>query len=335
MKYLFVGNFFIHTRGTTKPVSHRVITRLTSDFIFTIHTAGVFSNKILRVADIFFKSLLVRYSTIHIDVFSGPSFFLAWLAGFIGKIRGKKVILNLRGGALKDFEQRHPLITNSLFSRATVLVSPSLFLQDYFSSKGYKVDYLPNYLDYDHQAPARSVRNRFSLLWVRAFTTIYNPELAIHTLHQLLIKYPEATLTMVGPDMGLRHNCEVLTRQLGLEKKVHFIGPVKHQDLPDFYLTHSILLNTTSFESFGNAVMESAYYGTPAVSYKVGEIPFLWKDRVNILLAENLTAQDFANNVAFLFEDVDSYYRISENAKINAALYSWDIMKEYWYNLLR
>lgn len=333
MKFLFVGNFFIHTRGTSKPVSHRVVDKLKEDGRYQIEIGGIYSNKILRVLDILVKSLFFNYSTIHIDVFSGKSIYLALLPAVVGKMRSKTVLLNLRGGALQEYSDLNPKLIGYLFGRADKLISPSKFLINYYSSKSFQVEYLPNYVEFKVVARV-GVQADYSLLWVRAFTKIYNPKLSILALEKLVINYPQIKLTMLGPDLGMLAACKDLAKTLNLSDRINFGGPIKYADLPSFYLSHTVFLNTTSFESFGNAVLEAAHFGLPTVSSKVGEIPYLWTDGKDICLVDSLNADDFSSKIKLLFEDEKLRRLIAKNAQEKARQFSWENIKFYWFDLL-
>jgi glycosyltransferase involved in cell wall biosynthesis len=73
-----------------------------------------------------------------------------------------------------------------------------------------------------------------------------------------------------------------------LLEKITFTGPINNTELPAYYSSHSVFLNTTSYESFGMAVLEAAACGIPTVSTPVGEIPLLWKAGEEIMLTDVL-----------------------------------------------
>ena len=194
--------------------------------------------------------------------------------------------------------------------------------------------YLPNPFFNERFVFDRSNVKKRSILWVRAFTGIYNPDLAVKTLSEVINIYPDATLTMVGPDMGLLVETEKLIEQLRLTNAVKITGPVPNSKLASYYQTHEVLINTTSFESFGVALMEAASCGVPIVSTNVGEIPFLWKDGTNILLTDGFEAQQMAAHVIRLFKDEALARTLPENARRNAQNFSWDNIESGWKEAL-
>ena len=145
---------------------------------------------------------------------------------------------------------------------------------------------MPNSIDLEKFPFKRDTVKKHSLLWVRAFTNIYNPEIPVRILHELRKLFPDVYLTMVGPDKGTLREVEALINRLDLEDHINITGPIPNEELRKYYQSHSVYLNTTSFESFGVAVLEAASCGMPIVSNSVGEIPLIWEDGKNILLVE-------------------------------------------------
>ena len=121
---------------------------------------------------------------------------------------------------------------------------------------------------------------------MRAFHDIYHPKLAIETVANLKLRHPDVHLTMIGPDQGTLPACRDRIRELGLEDHISILGYLPNTELNQYYSSHAVYLNTTRYESFGVALIEAGSCGIPCVSTSVGEIPYIWQDGVNILLAE-------------------------------------------------
>jgi hypothetical protein len=105
------------------------------------------ANKILRFADILFTCLTYNYKVLIADTYSGTAFTIARLSSIAAKLRGKKIVLVLRGGRLPDFYKENMSVVDKVFRRSHHIVTPSLYLHSFFNDLGYKVEYLPNYID--------------------------------------------------------------------------------------------------------------------------------------------------------------------------------------------
>lgn len=92
-----------------------------------------------------------------------------------------------------------------------------------------------------------------------------------------------AVLLMVG-DGPERSNAEWLTRHLGLEKKVHFLG--KRDNIEDLLSSADVLLLPSENESFGLVALEAMACEVPVVVSRVGGLPEVITDGVEGFLVE-------------------------------------------------
>ncbi len=331
---LFIGNFLSRQRGTIGPMEG-VMHRMKNDII--ISRASVYDHKVLKLADMFVKSLFVNYDIIHIDTYSSSALSFAFLCAAIGKFRNKKVILNLRGGGLHRLYQnskRKGNLIEKLFLKANKIVTPSLYLKENFEKQGFNIGYLPNTVDMQKFPFSDTVMDNHKLLWVRAFNATYQPLLAVKTLYEVRKKYPDTTLTMIGPDKGLLVQTQQLISELGLTDCVHITGKVPNNQLAEYYHTHQVFLNTTDTESFGVAVMEAASCGIPVVTTSVGELPYLWRSEENAMLVKSFDEKEFAENVISLFENTILVKKIKTNARTKAESFVWKNLSDRWFDLL-
>lgn len=336
MNILILGNYFSKSRGTM-PVMERVAKYLGKEYHGNITIASEYKNKILRLLDLSFHALFAKYDTAIIDVFSGNSFHVANLCSFLVKLRGKKCIGTLRGGKLPEFSAQNIALTKKLFNRLDKILSPSMFLKDHYKDWGYEVQHMPNPVNLEHfpfkERPSN--KKHAQILWVRAFTSIYNPTIPVQAIKLLLQEFPEIQLTMVGPDLGLMDSTKALVKELTLEEHVTFTGGVPNHQLSDYLNSHDIFLNTTSYESFGMAVMEAAACGIPIISTAVGEIPLLWEEEKNILLTEGKTPEAFATQIKRILQSKELSKSLAQNARKKAEQFDWELIKLKWLDLLQ
>jgi glycosyltransferase involved in cell wall biosynthesis len=317
----------------TKDVAEKLAILFNSENI-SIDLVSNFRNKILRISHIFISICLTKSKNIFFDVFSGQAFLITQIGSFIAKNINKKVILTLRGGALQEFSERNEKLVKQVFNRADYIQTPSLFLKQYFEQLGFTIHYLPNPINFENFKYDRREIIPYSILWVRAFATIYNPDLAIDIFYEIKRKYPKATLTMVGPDKGLLSEIRQQIIKFGLSDSVNIVGPVTNNDLHKYYQSHHVYINTTSYESFGMAIVEAAACGIPIVSTSVGEIPYLWTNEKNMMLIDSFDAKDFCFAVSKIFDNEGFAKSLSENAKQNVEQFDWKYIEPKWIKLL-
>jgi glycosyltransferase involved in cell wall biosynthesis len=302
-RILFVGNFFDQKAGTITP--SRKVGHVFEENGFEVRFASTYLSRVLRIPDILARVTLSDYDFLHLDVYSGNAFRIAETSAAIALKRNKPYILTLHGGLLPEFYLGNEARIRKIFAGAQFITTPSRYLHGFFKEieSDIFIHYIPNMVDLSAFTPKETYSSIKKLLWVRAFTTIYNPEISIRMLHILKETHPELTLTMVGPDKGQLSEAKGLAEELGLSKKVYFTGPVQNNELPAIYREHDLYLNTTSYESFGMSVMEAGASGLPIVSSKVGELPLIWQNGRNILFANELNPEAFAHAVKSLLNN--------------------------------
>lgn len=332
-KILIIGPIFNTVSGPTGQPG-QLYTRLKNEG-YEVIRASHYHNKIIRMIHTLWVVVFRRkeYDIILLQSFGLLAFVMEDVVSRIAKVNAIPIVFSLRGGAFYDFYLNHPKWVRRVLLRASYISSPSRFLIHHFKEEGIQVNYLPNAIDFKSFTSNSCNRKKKSLLWVRAFHDIYNPELAIEVVKVLKKEFPDISLTMIGKDQGSLGNCMELIKEYNLSKNIVILGFIPHESLPQYYQTHEVFLTTTRFESFGNSLMEAGSSGIPSVCVPVGEIPYLWEHNKNILFAER-DVQDFSNKVRSLFLDSGLRERLSEQAKQNTEKFSWDLVLLQWKKLI-
>jgi len=333
LRILFVGSFLSRQTGT-KSIAEKLAEHWQEKGGPKASLVSSYSNKYLRLCSIVLGIFLYRGKLVNVDVFSGNSLLIAKLAARISKLRGLKLMLTLRGGAIPDELNQRTEEYRGVMGQADYIQTPSHFLAARIEKKlGIKANYLPNPINLERFKP-RPETQGINLLWVRAFSEIYNPDLAIKTLSILKSDFPDLKLTMIGPDKGILPRVKELVKALDLEDSVDFVGPVANEKLASYYQSHAVYLNTTSYESFGTAVVEAAATALPIVSTRVGELPYLWEHDVNIKFAHEKEAESFAKEVQDLLKNPDKALQIGQAATTRVKEFEWNSINENWINLI-
>ena len=150
-------------------------------------------------------------------------------------------------------------------------------------------------------------------------------------------KFPEIHLTMFGPNLDNRLFCAVqkLIKEKDLSLNVDIAGPIQKSDVPTQLQKSDIFLNTTRYESFGVAVMEAAALGLPIVTTNIGELPYLWTDGEDALLAPCDDAKAMADAIERVLTEQGLAERLSRNARVKAEGYDWSAILPQWENLFQ
>lgn len=331
---LYIGNnLSIH--GNTPTSIETLGTLLKNDF--NLIKKSDKKNKILRLLDML--SSIIKYRKkidyLLIDTYSTSNFYFALISSFFANILNIKYIPMLRGGNLPDRLKNNPLISRLMFSKAYVNVAPSNYLYINFKQEGYNVVFIPNNIVINNYPFLERKNIKPKLLFVRAFSKVYNPKMALYVLKKLIIKYPNAELCMIGPDRdGSFEEVKALSYTLGLEDNIILKGKMKKEDWWNLSKDYDIFINTTNFDNTPVSVMEAMALGLPVVSTNVGGIPYLLNDGKDALLVDKNDIDGMYEKICELLNNNEKSLSITQNARKKVESFDWSIIKKQWIDLL-
>lgn len=264
-----------------------------------------------------------------VAVFSGPGFAVADLTSALLAAQGIPQIQVLHGGDLPKFTGRHPRWAHRVFSRAHVLVAPSLYLATEIESPS-KIEVVPNVFDLG-DIPYRAPEPGFvRVLWMRTFHPIYDPLTAIDAFAKVLQRLPGATLTMAGQDKGLEGACRERARQLSIDEAVRFAGFLDAEAKSRALREHDVFLNTNLVDNTPVSVLEAMAAGLPVVAASVGGIPYLIDDEASGLLCPPGDAAAMAEAIVRLASDPALAAHLSSRGRREAERSEWSSVRERW-----
>ena len=334
MKVLYIGN-----KLSQYGINKTTVETLGEDLKLEGYNVIAVSNKknfLLRILHMTWTTLTCsKANFILIDTYSTNAFWFAFICSQIARIRKIKYIPILHGGNLPQRLYKNPFLTQLIFKNAYKNVAPSNYLKYEFERVGYSnVSFIPNSIEIKKYNFILREDITPKLLWVRAFATIYNPLMAIEVFKKIKGVYPEATLTMVGPDKdGSLHACKQKSSELGL--KVNFTGRLAKEEWRNLSETKDIFINTTHFDNTPVSVMEAMALGLPVVSTNVGGIPFLVEDEVNGLLVQDGDSDAMVNKIDLLLKNPELTSKLSRNGREMAESWDWKTVKGFWQKLLQ
>lgn len=103
------------------------------------------------------------------------------------------------------------------------------------------------------------------VLCVGALIPRKGQDLLVRALQQL----PDVTLLLAGQGQ-YRHTLEKLALELGVERRIGFLGAVPHHKLPRIYAAADVMALCSASEGLANAWVEALACGTPIVISDVG-----------------------------------------------------------------
>lgn len=334
MKLLYLGNQ-LSKHGFNKTTIETLGLQLEQEG-YVVYFASDQKAFLLRLLDMMWAIFVYRkqVSYVLIDTYSTKAFWYAFVCSQLARIFNLKYIPILHGGNLPNRLKKNPKLCRMIFANAYQNVAPSGYLKQAFEQVGFtNVVYIPNSIEIEKYPFKIRTELTPKLLWVRAFATIYNPEMAVKVLFELQRKYPNATLTMVGPDKDGSLNT---TRAFAdyINCKVNFTGQLSKEDWWQLASEHDIFINTTHFDNTPVSVMEAMALGLPVVSTNVGGIPYLLTDKENALLVPDNDVTSMMNAICSLLEDQEQAKNLALNARNFIEQMDWKMVKEKWKKIL-
>lgn len=270
--------------------------------------------------------VMPRVAVVHI---LGASYFYFFArvvpAIIIGRLMGKRVVLNYRGGAGPEFFARYGWAAWPILRLAQAVTAPSAYLARFFVEHGIACQIVPNILELERfKFRSRNVL-RPNLLISRNLEPMYNVEMALRAFAMVKRKFPDARLDIVGTG-SQEHVLRAWSADRNIAGVV-FHGAVSNDRMPEFLEKADVLLNPTNIDNFPMSLLEAFASGVPVISTDVGGIrDLLGNSEAAILVRANDHGQ-MADEICRLLSDPGTGRRMSENAGALAKQFSWPCVR--------
>lgn len=278
--------------------------------------AVVFSWRLWRV--------LPRVYVVHILACSWLYFFLVVCpAVLLTRLRGKRIVVNYRGGEAREFFQWFGWLIRPIFKMADVITAPSDFLAEAIrASFGVPVRIVPNILKLSVFRYRQRVTFEPRMLVTRHLEEIYDIESVLKAFRVVQEHHPDASLWIAGTGSRERRLRDLVsTWNL---RNVRFMGHVAHDDLAAVYDQCDILLNASRVDNFPGALLEASAAGLAVVSTGAGGIPFIYRDGKNALLVQPGDWLGLAGAVEKLLQSPSLGIALTAEAAIVARSCDWN-----------
>lgn len=333
---LFVGNFFSGVPGTRGP-SEDIASLLAAAGWSTI-TTSTRRSRSERLVDMLRTTWMRRseYSVAHVDVYSGAAFLWAEAVCFALRRAGKPFVLTLHGGNLPAFARRWPRRVRRLLGTAAAVTTPSGYLGSEMTSYCTDILVLPNCIDLQAYEARLRPEPTPRLVWLRAFHSIYNPEMAPTIIKLLEPDFPRVQLTMIGPDKGdgSLERTQWSAKELGVSRRIDYPGGLPKSEIPAILNQYDVFLNTTDVDNTPVSVVEALACGLCIVSTNVGGIPYLLKDGRDALLVPARDPYAMVSALRRVLTEPGLAAQLSQHARAKAETLDWSDVIPRWEAVL-
>lgn len=277
---------------------------------------------------------LPRYDLVHVFSASYWSFVLAPLpAILLGRLYGKKVILNYHSGEAYDHLTRWPSAVR-LMRVANEIIVPSEYLVGVFATFGLRARAISNFVEIERVPYRRRTSLAPRFLSNRNLEPMYNVSVVLRAFAQVQTEYPAAELVVAGFG-SQRGMLESLARELAL-RNVTFVGRVPTDEMGAWYGVADVFLNGSDIDNMPLSILDAFAAGVPVVTTDAGGIPFVVRDEVNGFLVPRGDHAAMARACLRLLADGALATRIADTARQECVdRFSWPVVAEQWETLYR
>lgn len=186
-----------------------------------------------------------------------------------------------------------------------------------------EIDVVPNFIDLsatnsgftDCQRELMANDDERIITHISNFRKVKRIQDVIEVFHRVQLELP-AKLLMVGEGPE-REGAEKLTKELGIDDKVRFLG--NSNEIDKILCFSDLFLLPSEAESFGLAALEAMVNEVPVVSSNAGGIPEVNIDGVTGYLSNVGNIADMAQNAIRILQDDAVLTTFKRNAKREAA----------------
>jgi L-malate glycosyltransferase len=333
-RILYLGNK-LSTFGFT-PTGVEFLGKFLEANDFSVIYGGAKRGKLSRLFNMLISVIQTKkYDVILIDMYSTLAFYYCVFVCVLARIVNKPYIPILRGGDLPTRFKRNPALTRQIIVNAYEVVSVSQYLQEVFQSIR-PIKWIPNFIKIMDYPFVNRQEYKPQLLWVRSLHQTYNPELAVRIVDELSKNYPNATLTMVGPDKdGSKFRVLELAKELGIINRITLTGKLSKPEWIAIAAQHDIFINTTNYDNMPVSLVEAMALGLPIVTTDVGGIPYLIVNGKNGLMVPQNDVNSFCRSIELILNKPEIANMMANEGRLTAEGFDEKKIGGKWANLLK
>ena len=330
---LYLGNNLFKKNNYS--TSYDILSNSLKSEGYEIYNSSSKSNKLFRLIEMCIDVLIFRNKIkyVLIDTYSTNNFYYALLTSQICRLVKLKYLPILHGGNLPIRLNKNPFLSNLIFRNSYYNIAPSGYLKYEFKKYGYSTKLIPNTIPTNKYTYKKRNNLRPKLLYVRAFSKIYNPIMAIEVLKEIKKTYPKAIMCMVGPDKdGTLRIVRDLIDKYNLVTSIEITGVLSKNEWHMKSNNFDIFINTTNFDNTPISVIEAMALGLTIVSTNVGGLPYLINNGIDGILVNRNDSISMAYEICKIIKSSNNI--LAKNARKKAESFDWSYNKTKWKDIL-
>ncbi len=303
---------------------------------YELLTVSRYHNKWLRLLDIIITLTLStsKYDIAIVQFYSGNSFIWQSIAAKIAKRFNKKLAFTIHGGGVPAAIGKQPAKYLGILKSADIITAPSGYIIQSLSKYNLNPVLVENTIRLKNYEYKKREQLQPILLWMRAFSDIYNPHMAVRVIAALKQYYLNVKMYMGGPDLGQLESTQQLITELDVADNIEIVGFMNFEKKEYYTRLADIYISTNTVDNAPVTFLEMWAWGLPVISTNVGGIPFLVEDNKTGMLVNNNDHEAMAKKIRQLLEDKKLTDKIIHNAYTKVEDYDENVVFEKWDKLL-
>lgn len=243
---------------------------------------------------------------------------MGFIAVILGKIFKKPTIATAHGEDLRAFYAHSFWVyfVKYTLKRLSRIIVVSEELLNYCQKLGIsekKIILLPNGVDTVLFAPQSSEakRENFKIGFLGEFNAYTSPEILIESIPPIKDQIKNLEILLAG-DGPLRLKFEKRAEELNIEDFTHFLGELKHEDVPAFFQGNDLIVNTCPITSI--MMLEAMACGKTIIATNIECQDSPIQDGTTGIIVKN-NPEELAKSIIYLYEDEESRKQISSQAR--------------------
>jgi len=156
----------------------------------------------------------------------------------------------------------------------------------------------------------------------------------LEAMAKLLPEYSNVHLKLMG-EGDEKENLEKMSKELGIEKNVEFVGRVPREDTAPFYREANIFVLPSFNEGMSNAMLEALASGLPLIATDTGGTKELLEDGKNGFIIQMKNSEDIAEKIKRLIDNPELRQKMAEESRKKALEMSWEKVAENYLDIYR
>ena len=323
--------------------------------VLRLRSVKLWNNPELRVSYMFPDRILQRVLRLNVDLihgFSGGA--IPSLGLTLAKIKRKPYVFtyNTRWNKYTHYILNGKIIRPKAMERMVRIycnvcdhiIAPAQYVKEELISFGVKkpITVIPNGINTNKFKPAKSndlkkqmglKKNDQVILCVARLAKEKSLDFLIKSFSEFSKTNPNVYFAIAG-DGPEKENLEKLIKSLKIKNKIHMLGCVKYDDIPQVYNGADVFVFASQTETEGMVVLEAMSSGLPVLVVKDRVFEQFIEHRKDGILVEK-DETEFSQNLDKLLKDEELRATIGANARIKAEQFSLDEVAKKFDNLYK